>query len=531
MNSLTYNEEESYKKDESHKIEDQETTKENNYILKNKLISKQIIKNLIIGRTKNFSFNSFIKKLTSQLSNVLIEFIEEEKIKYLEIKSKNNYNSLFINVENIDIFFSKLELMNLSHSILKDYSLTFLNENIYNSNSLKKIYKNYFKSIIIYEGENDSNIFNINNYFSTKILLFKINNEINNLNINNKYIKSNNIFLNRKRDISYNKCKYNLRNKNNKNYLNNKNKEGNMNQKISSLKNISKEIVKYLRVKENSNIDDISKYLYNNKIKDKSRSNFNNIQRRVYDTINVLQGLNKIERKFGLNLNYKLNDIEKNENILIKKQKELIIKLSLLNYNNYINNIKNYNNLNFNIDYYNDKNKIINICKFNIFKTAKEISNECINYLINKSIFKIFNLNILTEEDFKNEINSVYNNETINGKFYSKDFILNRKKEKYSNIKINNNIKPILKEEKINSKFIKRKSDENIFNYENDNNNFLNKNISLKRSYSKNIKNKLNESQDEFHKYKSLLLDMDSSGINSNFNLVSTFDNMYSYNN
>ena len=457
---------------------------------KHKLISIYSTKNLIISPPEKGIFNKYVKELTKNFSKIHIEYYTRKKLSIIQITNKKIRDSIFVNSESIKLFLSEFKDMKIPESIIKEYSITFLNNQ-------KRLAKEERWRKVIFPKTSGTNKKN-KNKSKKEIKKIKIdNNNYNNYNIADYFIKTEKIFkitkigeeeeeeeslyqtpkesnntllLGKKRNLSYNDStkekSYNqlsssissinieenalqyipslfttspsiLNNKSEE--YDNKDKECNDN-KIkekqnkkrciySTLKDVSRETLFFLIQKPDTTIEEITKYIFNlvniKTVHGKTQT-YNNIQRRVYDTINVLQGLNKIEKKGFLQIHYILSEKEKEELVIINKQKELIIKLYLLyisNLNNkeFYTNLKNIlNNDNFIIDkeQYLASNDILEYTKERIMDTSKGISIQCYEYLYNKNILDIFKIHLLSYDKLftNNILENNKNNQNNNDK-------------------------------------------------------------------------------------------------------------------
>ena len=496
--------------------------------VKNKLISIYVTKNLIICPQNKPFFNKYVKELTNNFSNIHTDCYNKNNLSIIEIANKKIKNSIFVNSESIKSFINEIKEMNIPESIIKQYSLTFLNykKRLIKKEKWRKVIftnisenpkKKVLKKIIIDNNSKNNN--NISYYFNNRENIFKIskmrtgkNKEEKKLSIFNMTNKSvsnfnnNNLLLRKKRNLNNDTEKNNQLNSsslsinmednafqynpslfttspsllnNNSNSeeifnINKKNKSSNLKEKtykkrgvFSTLKDVSRETLFFLIQKPETTIEEITKYIFNRlnlKTVHGKVQTYNNIQRRVYDTINVLQGLNKIEKNGFLQIHYILSEKEKKELVIINKQKELIVKLYLL----YMFKLKN-KDINFNLEkFLNNNNFIINKeqyligndllekIKQKIIDISKDISLDCSEYLNNKIIdkFKIYLLNYDNNnmsdfnilENYKNISNDNVNEEDIiNGnninttgsKVNTNDCSINQQKEE--NLFYNNN--------------------------------------------------------------------------------------------
>ena len=514
-----------------------------------KLTSIYSTKNLIIGKNTNENFNKAIKEMTKNFNNIKMKYFNKNKISIIQVRNKKIKDTLFINADSINTFLSELNKMEISTGILKQYSLTILNGN----KKLNKIEKSKFKKIITpkimksKKSKKNINLFQlinneaISDYIKNKEKIFKISKT--NKNTSKKHKNKNNnskelILLGKKRKLSsrdfnnveqnnsvshyfkrdINQYQYNssflttsasflnydtnFEEENidiNNQFHSNKNMQKCI---LSTLKDISRETLLFLRQKPDTTIEEITKYIFNmvniKTVHGKTQT-YNNIQRRVYDTINVLQGLNKIEKKEFLRIHYILSEKEKKELLLIQKQKELLIKLYLLYMSNinFFKNIEdifylknelnlNYEELIINKEPYLSFNDILEYVKEKIMDESKNISMQCYNYLYNKKILekyryflldykKLISKNIIEEKEEQkynldnnddidnensfNKIQNEYGNNfySISTKFYTNDSYINQQREEENDF--------MMKENEINDS---ENSNENNFYLKND---------------------------------------------------------------
>lgn len=235
---------------------------------------------------------------------------------------------------------------------------------------------------------------------------------------------------------------------------------------FNSLKEVTIEIIKYLRETPQTTLDDISSHLF--RMTFPSQTEFkkpiaNNLQRRIYDTINVLNGLGKIEKGETNEISYVFDKDEKEQeelrlaqinllqNLAIysnnKRVAELVQNKSKVTFNNN-SEIKNFDNNNFTslfkapksnsafkrlIESSNKKNSgiwskikekeiksdsiIINTtplktfkdendkkifdCKKDLIASSKAISEECYNYINENRLIDRFNYGLVLHKQIK----------------------------------------------------------------------------------------------------------------------------------
>ena len=503
----------------------------NDYFLRYILTSVYSTKNLIISPPGK-GINIFVKELIKKISNVSTELYKKNKISIVLIKSQKIKDTIFVNSESLKAFLNELKTMNIPESIIKEYSLTILNNQKRTINIKEEKWRRIIFPKSQYSSRRNKKIvnnkyynYNLSDYFIKKEKIFKISkNNINN-NRNEKYKELNNkkniLLLGKKRNLSYNDLVNLTKEKNNNqlsssissiniednafqyipslfttspSLLNNnenndidyninsilKSNDYKMKEKsnkkrgiLSTLKDVSRETLFFLIQKQNTTIEEITKYIFNmanlKTVHGKAQT-YNNIQRRVYDTINVLQGLNKIEKKGFLQIHYILSEKEKKEIIIMKKQKELIIKLYLLyvtnisnmNYKSFYKNIKyylNYNYLLMNKEQYLVSNEILEYTKERILEFSKDISGQIYDYINEKNLFKKFRIYLLNYDKLlmckflqneKNKDNKSPNNieedknttnniNTTYSKINTNDSSINHQKETFFDIYKNNN--------------------------------------------------------------------------------------------
>ena len=435
-------------------------------LFKHKLTSIYSTKNLIIGKKDKDNFNKSIKEMTKNFSNIKTEFFNQNKISIIQVKNKKIKDTLFVNTDSINIFISELKNMKIPECILKQYSLTNLNSQKKISNNIKTKFRKIINPKTI-KSKSNRNLYKalnnqeISEYIKEKEKIFKISK----IRLNKKKSEKNILLLGKKRTLLDNE----INNNNNKsNYIcdkkninseeNNKNihhilsyKKLNENRTIySTLKDVSRETLFFLIQKPDTTIEEITKYIFNmvnlKKVHGKVQT-YNNIQRRVYDTINVLQGLNKIEKSEFLRIHYILSEKEKEELLIIQKQKELLLKLYFLyllnlytNNNNYFLNLKNLCEINFNDiiinkEQYSSSNDSIEFIKDKLLSTSKDISPECFEYLNDNSIlekfkFNIFDSNRMTKYNYEmEECDNQNNNFESNSNENNTEYINNNSNE------------------------------------------------------------------------------------------------------
>lgn len=503
----------------------------NDYFLRYILTSVYSTKNLIISPPGK-EINIFVKELIKKISNVSTEFYKKNKISIVLIKSQKIKDTIFVNSETLKTFLNELKAINIPESIIKEYSLTILNNQKRTTIIKEEKWRRIIFPKIQYSTKKNKKIvnnkyynYNLSDYFIKKSKIFKISkNNINN-NRNEKYKELNNkknfLLLGKKRNLSYNDLIHLTKEKNNNqlsssvssinidenafqyipslfttspSLLNNnenndidyninnimtKSNENKIKEEsnkkrgvFSTLKDVSRETLFFLIQKQNTTIEEITKYIFNianlKTVHGKAQT-YNNIQRRVYDTINVLQGLNKIEKKGFLQIHYILSEKEKKEIIIMKKQKELIIKLYLLyatsisnmNYKSFYKNLKNYLNYNYllmNKEQYLTTNEILEYTKERILEFSRDISEQIYDYINEKNLLNKFRIYLLKYDKLlckllqneKNKDNKSSNNieedknttnniNTSYSKINTNDSSINHQKETFFDIYKNNN--------------------------------------------------------------------------------------------
>ena len=156
-------------------------------LLKHKLISIYSTKNLIISPPEKGIFNKYVKELTKNFSKIHIEYYTRKKLSIIQITNKKIRDSIFVNSESIKLFLSEFKDMKIPESIIKEYSITFLNNQ-------KRLAKEERWRKVIFPKTSGTNKKN-KNKSKKEIKKIKIdNNNYNNYNIADYFIKTEKIF-------------------------------------------------------------------------------------------------------------------------------------------------------------------------------------------------------------------------------------------------------------------------------------------------------------------------------------------------
>ena len=454
---------------------------------KNKIMRSMLLSpgnKCILLTSSIFSSETFLKKLSSFSKAEKSNKQKFQKMTILTYSIKGYSPSFFFIIKKLDYFIEIFDKNHLNRNYLKEFSITLFSKN-FNIDD----YSYLFKELIVLNSNNEKFTFN-----SNKKIIFLNSEEISEKHVDIYFSKKIRIF-----NIVKKKPKIRRKNLTKKAIIMKINSNGKEKElllensvKINSLIHISKEVKKFIKMKQQTTYNEVTKYILN-LLKGRLNNNdsecsitFKNIQRRVYDAINVMTSL-KIIRKNNTILTYhKYNqiklkeEIENKKNILISKYIQLLCYKNLIekNKNNFSRSytvdkielpfnllISNSKDEEISIRTNNEKNKLI--AKFNNakFNTFSQISKELIFNQYNQSKNN-FNIN--------NIINNYNNNEKLNEcQNYIKE---NKLCEKYFSDLIN------IKEK---SKEIKK---ENMHLFETDFSNYMN-NVTLNSTKFKNEDN------------------------------------------
>ena len=456
---------------------------------KNKIMRSMLLDSgnkFILLSSSIFSAETFLKKLSLFSKAEKTNKQKFQKMTFLTYSIKGFSPSNFYITKKLDNLLDLFEKIHLNKMYLKQFSLVFFSNN-YNLDDFSYL----FKELIFIEKPNDKITFNSNK----KIIILDFE-EISESHINIFFPKKLRIF-----NILKKKLKKKSEDLTKKSIIMQLNSNGNEKElllensvKINSLINISKEVKHFIKMKQQTTYHEVTKYILNllrEKLNNGNVITYKNVQRRVYDAINVMCSLKIIEKENTTLTYYKFNqnklkeEIENKRNILISKYIELQCYNNLIekNKNNFFRSlttdkielpfnllISDSSNDEISIKTNKEKNKLIASFKNGKFNTFSQISKEL-----------IYNENI----NFNNYNNNYNNNNEIlvqcenyieNKKLYDNYFLdLKHKKEKkeeltktrnhlfetdFSNYLNNNNIT-------LNS--VKLKNDDNDI-YINDNN-------------------------------------------------------------
>ena len=456
---------------------------------KNKIMRSMILDSgnkFILLSSSIFSAETFLKKLSLFSKAEKTNKQKFQKMTFLTYSIKGFSPSNFYIIKKLDNLLESFEKIHLNKKYLKQFSLVFFSNN-YNLDDFSYL----FKELIFIEKPNDKITFNSNK----KIIILDFE-EISESHINIFFPKKLRIF-----NILKKKLKKKSEDLTKKSIIMQLNSNGNEKElllensvKINSLINISKEVKHFIKMKQQTTYHEVTKYILNllrEKLNNGNVITYKNVQRRVYDAINVMCSLKIIEKEnttltyYNFNQNKLKEEIENKRNILISKYIELQCYNNLIekNKNNFFRSlttdkielpfnllISDSSNDEISIKTNKEKNKLIASFKNGKFNTFSQISKEL-----------IYNENI----NFNNYNNNYNNNNEIlvqcenyieNKKLYDNYFLdLKNKKEKkeeltktrnhlfetdFSNYLNNNNIT-------LNS--VKLKNDDNDI-YINDNN-------------------------------------------------------------
>ena len=456
---------------------------------KNKIMRSMLLDSgnkFILLSSSIFSAETFLKKLSLFSKAEKTNKQKFQKMTFLTYSIKGFSPSNFYIIKKLDNLLESFEKIHLNKKYLKQFSLVFFSNN-YNLDDFSYL----FKELIFIEKPNDKITFNSNK----KIIILDFE-EISESHINIFFPKKLRIF-----NILKKKLKKKSEDLTKKSIIMQLNSNGNEKElllensvKINSLINISKEVKHFIKMKQQTTYHEVTKYILNllrEKLNNGNVITYKNVQRRVYDAINVMCSLKIIEKEnttltyYNFNQNKIKEEIENKRNILISKYIELQCYNNLIekNKNNFFRSlttdkielpfnllISDSSNDEISIKTNKEKNKLIASFKNGKFNTFSQISKEL-----------IYNENI----NFNNYNNNYNNNNEIlvqcenyieNKKLYDNYFLdLKNKKEKkeeltktrnhlfetdFSNYLNNNNIT-------LNS--VKLKNDDNDI-YINDNN-------------------------------------------------------------
>ena len=456
---------------------------------KNKIMRSMLLDSgnkFILLSSSIFSAETFLKKLSLFSKAEKTNKQKFQKMTFLTYSIKGFSPSNFYITKKLDNLLDLFEKIHLNKMYLKQFSLVLFS----NNNNLDD-FSYLFKELIFIEKPNDKITFNSNK----KIIILDFE-EISESHINIFFPKKLRIF-----NILKKKLKKKSEDLTKKSIIMKLNSNGNEKElllensvKINSLINISKEVKHFIKMKQQTTYHEVTKYILNllrEKLNNGNVITYKNVQRRVYDAINVMCSLKIIEKENTTLTYYKFNqnklkeEIENKRNILISKYIELQCYNNLIekNKNNFFRSlttdkielpfnllISDSSNDEISIKTNKEKNKLIASFKNGKFNTFSQISKEL-----------IYNENI----NFNNYNNNYNNNNEIlvqcenyieNKKLYDNYFLdLKNKKEKkeeltktrnhlfetdFSNYLNNNNIT-------LNS--VKLKNDDNDI-YINDNN-------------------------------------------------------------
>ena len=458
---------------------------------KNKIMRSMLLDSgnkFILLSSSIFSAETFLKKLSLFSKAEKTNKQKFQKMTFLTYSIKGFSPSNFYIIKKLDNLLESFEKIHLNKKYLKQFSLVFFSNN-YNLDDFSYL----FKELIFIEKPNDKITFNSNK----KIIILDFE-EISESHINIFFPKKLRIF-----NILKKKLKKKSEDLTKKSIIMKLNSNGNEKElllensvKINSLINISKEVKHFIKMKQQTTYHEVTKYILNllrEKLNNGNVITYKNVQRRVYDAINVMCSLKIIEKENTTLTYYKFNqnklkeEIENKRNILISKYIELQCYNNLIekNKNNFFRSlttdkielpfnllISDSSNDEISIKTNKEKNKLIASFKNGKFNTFSQISKEL---MYNENInFNNYNNNYNYNNN--NEILVQCENYIENKKLYDNYFLdLKNKKEKkeeltktrnhlfetdFSNYLNNNNIT-------LNS--VKLKNDDNDI-YINDNN-------------------------------------------------------------
>ena len=458
---------------------------------KNKIMRSMLLDSgnkFILLSSSIFSAETFLKKLSLFSKAEKTNKQKFQKMTFLTYLIKGFSPSNFFITKKLDNLLELFEKIHLYKNYLKQFSLVLFSNN-YNLDDFSYL----FKELIFIEKPNDKITFNSNK----KIIILDFE-EISESHMNIFFPKKLRIF-----NILKKKLKKKSEDLTKKSIIMQLNSNGNEKElllensvKINSLINISKEVKHFIKMKQQTTYHEVTKYILNllrEKLNNGNVITYKNVQRRVYDAINVMCSLKIIEKEnttltyYNFNQNKIKEEIENKRNILISKYIELQCYNNLIekNKNNFFRSlttdkielpfnllISDSSNDEISINTNKEKNKLIASFKNGKFNTFSQISKEL-----------IYNENI-NFNNYNNNYNYNNNNEILvqcenyieNKKLYDNYFLdLKNKKEKkeeltktrnhlfetdFSNYLNNNNIT-------LNS--VKLKNDDNDI-YINDNN-------------------------------------------------------------
>ena len=458
---------------------------------KNKIMRSMLLDSgnkFILLSSSIFSAETFLKKLSLFSKAEKTNKQKFQKMTFLTYSIKGFSPSNFYIIKKLDNLLESFEKIHLNKKYLKQFSLVFFSNN-YNLDDFSYL----FKELIFIEKPNDKITFNSNK----KIIILDFE-EISESHMNIFFPKKLRIF-----NILKKKLKKKSEDLTKKSIIMQLNSNGNEKElllensvKINSLINISKEVKHFIKMKQQTTYHEVTKYILNllrEKLNNGNVITYKNVQRRVYDAINVMCSLKIIEKENTTLTYYKFNqnklkeEIENKRNILISKYIELQCYNNLIekNKNNFFRSlttdkielpfnllISDSSNDEISINTNKEKNKLIASFKNGKFNTFSQISKEL---MYNENInFNNYNNNYNYNNN--NEILVQCENYIENKKLYDNYFLdLKNKKEKkeeltktrnhlfetdFSNYLNNNNIT-------LNS--VKLKNDDNDI-YINDNN-------------------------------------------------------------
>ena len=456
---------------------------------KNKIMRSMLLDSgnkFILLSSSIFSAETFLKKLSLFSKAEKTNKQKFQKMTFLTYSIKGFSPSNFYIIKKLDNLLESFEKIHLNKKYLKQFSLVFFSNN-YNLDDFSYL----FKELIFIEKPNDKITFNSNK----KIIILDFE-EISESHINIFFPKKLRIF-----NILKKKLKKKSEDLTKKSIIMQLNSNGNEKElllensvKINSLINISKEVKHFIKMKQQTTYHEVTKYILNllrEKLNNGNVITYKNVQRRVYDAINVMCSLKIIEKENTTLTYYKFNqnklkeEIENKRNILISKYIELQCYNNLIekNKNNFFRSlttdkielpfnllISDSSNDEISIKTNKEKNKLIASFKNGKFNTFSQISKElmyneninfnnynnnynnnneilvqCENYIENKKLYDNYFLDLKNKKEKKEELTKTRNH------LFETDF---------SNYLNNNNIT-------LNS--VKLKNDDNDI-YINDNN-------------------------------------------------------------
>ena len=383
---------------------------------KNKIMRSMLLSpgnKCILLTSSIFSSETFLKKLSSFSKAEKSNKQKFQKMTILTYLIEGYSPSIFFIIKKLDYFLGIFDKNHLNRNYLKEFSITLFSKN-FNIDD----YSYLFKELIVLNSINENFIFN-----SNKKIIFLNSAEISERHIEIYFTKKLRIFniVKKKQKIRRN----NLTKKTIIMKINSNNKEKELlfenSVKINSLIHISKEVKKFIEMKQQTTYNEVTKYILNllkgrlNNNENEYSINFKNIQRRVYDAINVMTSL-KIIRKNNMILTYhKYNEFKLKEEIENKRNILISKFIQLQCYKNLIEKNKN----NFSRSYSIDKIEL----PFNLL-----ISNS-----------KDEEISIRTNTE-KNKLIAKYNNaKFITFSQISKELIFNEFNESNNNSNFNNN--------------------------------------------------------------------------------------------